>query len=98
LNIINYGKKVNVVKASRSPIVQRVSGISFTGRRRTYTHFQPEVSALWEVVHNLGSTQVLVEIYTEEGDDLDADYRILDENTLVVEVNPPMKGYVVVYE
>jgi hypothetical protein len=100
LNIINYGKKVNVVKASRSPRVQRVCGpgVAFTGRRRTYTHVQEEVSGLWEVVHNLGSTQVLVEIYTEDGDDLDADYRIIDENTLVVEVNPPMKGYVVVYE
>jgi hypothetical protein len=99
LNIINYGKKVNVVKASRSPKVQRVfgPGSAFTGRR-AYTHVQTEVSRLWEVVHNLGSTQVLVEIYTEEGDDLDADYRIIDENTLVVEVNPPMKGYVVVYE
>jgi len=100
LNIINYGKKVNVVRASRSPKVQRVygPGVSSTGRRRTYTHVQTEVSGLWEVVHNLGSAQVLVEIYTENGDDLDADYRILDENTLVVEVNPPMKGYVVVYE
>jgi hypothetical protein len=97
LNVINYGKKVNVVKASRSPRVQRVSGVAFTGGRRTYTHIQTEVSRFWEVVHNLGSTHVLVEIYTEDGDDLDADYRILDENTLVVEVNPPMKGYVVVY-
>jgi hypothetical protein len=100
LNVINYGKKVNIVKASRSPRVQRVfgPGAVFTGGRRTYTHVQTEVSHLWEVVHNLGSTQVLVEIYTEDGDGLDADYRIIDENTLVVEVNPPMKGYVVVYE
>jgi len=99
LNIVNYGKKVNSVKASRSPKVQRVCGpgVAFAGRRRTYTHIQTEASRFWEVVHNLGSTQVLVEIYTEDGDDLDADYRILDENTLVVEVNPPMKGYVVVY-
>jgi hypothetical protein len=100
LNIVNYGKRVNVVKVSRSPRVQRVygPGVAPTGRRRTYTHVQSEVSGLWEVIHNLGSTRVLVEIYTEDGDDLDADYRILDENTLVVEVNPPMKGYVVVYE
>jgi len=99
LNIVNYGKKVNVVRASRSPRVQRVCGpgVGLTGERRTYTHFQAEVSRFWEVVHNLGSRHVLVEMYTEDGDDLDADYRILDENTLVVEVNPPMKGYVVVY-
>jgi len=99
LNIINYGKKVNVVKASRIPRVQRVCGpgAALTGERRVYTHVQTEVSRFWEVVHGLGSRHVLVEIYTEDGDDLDADCRILDENTLVVEVNPPMKGYVVVY-
>lgn len=100
LNIINYGKKINVVKASRSPRVQRVygPGVAPAGGRRTYIHVQTEVSNVWEVIHNLGSTRVLVEIYTENGDDLDAYYRILDENTLVVEVNPPMKGYVVVYD
>ncbi len=99
MNIINLGKKVNVVKASRSPRVQRVFGLGLapTGERRVYTHIQTEVSRFWEVVHNLGSTNILVEIYTEDGDDLDADYRILDENTLVVEVNPPMRGYVIVY-
>lgn len=100
MNTISYGKKVGVVKVSRSTKVERVWGPDgvVPGRRRSYTHVQSEVSSLWEVVHNLGSTQVLVEVYTEDGDDLDAYYRVLDENTLVVEVNPPMRGYVVVYE
>jgi hypothetical protein len=100
INVVNTSKGPNEVNVSGSPKIHRVCGPGAIspGRRRTYTHVQTEVSAIWEVVHNLGSTQVLVEIYTEEGDDLDADYRIIDENTLVVEVNPPMKGYVVVYE
>lgn len=100
INLVNTSKVPNEAKVSGSPKVQRVCGPGAIspGRRRTYTHIQTEARAFWEVIHNLGSTQVLVEIYTEDGDDLDADYHILDENTLVVEVNPPMKGYVVVYE
>ena len=97
---MSYRKKVNVDKVSNRLKVEKVWGPDgvVPGRRRTYTHIQSEPSNTWLVVHNLGSTQVLAEIFTEDWEELDAYYRIIDENSLVVEVNPPLKGYVVVYE
>ena len=67
-------------------------------RRNHYIHNQDDVeSDTWEIQHNLNSYNLTLSIFDEENISIDAQYKIIDENSIVIEFVAPVKGRAAIF-
>lgn len=94
-------KKVVSGSAHARPItgetkVRRIVQPGFSVPGRHYLHVQDVPSSLWTVSHGLGTLAVVVFVYDEDWQEMDASVVVVDANTVHVVCNPPLSGYAVV--
>lgn len=61
-----------------------------------FVYNQATADTIWMVNHNLGSTDVFVQLYDAAGNVIMADVNVIDANTLSVFVSVPLTGKVLV--
>lgn len=66
--------------------VPLINNVSF------YVHEQKTTATEWTVKHNLGSTDILIQVFDTNNDQIYCDIKIVDENTCTVIANSPVSG------
>lgn len=66
--------------------VPLINNVSF------YVHEQKTTATEWTVKHNLGSTDILIQVFDTNNDQIYCDIKIIDENTCTVIANSPVAG------
>ena len=67
-------------------------------RRNYYIHNQDKFeSDTWEIIHNLNSYDLTISIFDEDNVSISAQYKIIDENNVVIEFAVPIKGRAAIF-